>query len=220
MPEPYVWDEESHIARTPSGVWIPSTTQVMESMHLSFPFRRFVAEDVLDRRSRIGSDVHALTDLYDKYGDIDPTMLSMDTHGFVESYIGFRRISGFIPHAWSVRRCEHIGGHLLTGESDKEGTLNGHPAMLDLKTGAKSDSHGLQLSSYEMLKFRSTRIGRLIRAVLHLHEDGSPGTLQEYGEISPVDGTSYADTFLAGLHCLHWSMRRGYYSEQDFIEKA
>lgn len=218
MPLVHTFDPELHIVRDANGAWIPTSTQIMQAMHLSFNFRRFVEADILDRSSFIGTQVHNLTDIYDKYGDIDPTFLSMNTHGYVESYIGFRRISGFVPRACSVRYCELIGGYPLSGEIDKEGILNGHEAILDLKTGAKSDSHGLQLSSYEMLRFRSTRIGRVIRAVLHLHEDGSPGTLQEYPERSPIDGANYADTFMAALHCLHWSIRRGLYSERDFLE--
>lgn len=199
---------------------MPSVTQVLEAMHLSFDFRKFVEPDLLDRRSLIGTQVHNLTDIYDKYGDIDPTFLSVDTHGYVESYIGFRRISGFVPQSWSVRRCELIGGLTLTGESDKEGLLNNMPAIIDLKTGIKSDSHGLQIGAYEMLRFRSARIGRVVRAMLHLNADGSPGKLQEYGEHSSVDGTSYADTFLAALHCTHFALRRGYLTEQDFIQNS
>lgn len=218
MPIPYTFDAENHIVHDLKGNFIPTTTQVMEAMHLSFDFRRFVVPDVLDRRGRIGTAVHNLTDIYDRDGSIDPTWLDMDTHGFVDSYIGFRRISGFVPQSWSTRHCELINGLPLSGEEDKFGLLNGHRCLIDLKTGAKSDSHGIQLVSYEMLRFRSTRVGRIIRAVLHLHADGAPGTLEEYPEHSRIDGTSYADVFLAAHHCLHWSMRRGYFSEKDFLE--
>lgn len=218
MPDPYVWDEENHIARTPAGLWIPTTTQVQKAMHLSFDFERFVEADLLDRTGTIGSKVHDLTDIYDKYNDIDPTYLDMSTHGYVESYIGWRRLSGFVSVQWSVRMCETINGLQWSGELDKFGKLNGHDAIIDLKTGAKSDSHGIQLNSYEMLKYRSSRVGRVIKAIVHLHEDGSPGTMCEYKEHSPIDGSSYADTFMAALHCLHWSLRRKLYSERDFLE--
>lgn len=220
MPIPYVFDPETHIVRDLKGNWIPTTTQIQAAMHLSFDFKRFVEPDILDRTGRVGSQVHALTDIYDKYNDLDPSFLTSETHGYVESYIGFRRISGFKPKEWSVRYCENIGGYPVSGELDKDGTLNGHPCIADLKTGAKSDAHGIQLANYEQLKFASTRIGRVIRAVIHLHEDGRPGTIQEYGECSPVDGTHYGETFLAALHCFHWAMKRKFIDENYFLNNA
>lgn len=221
MPDPFVWDEENHIARTPSGLFIPTSTQVMECQHLSFDFRKWVEPDLLDRRSKIGKDVHYLADIHNKYGAVDPTWLSLDTAGFLQSWIEFKRLAGFVPQQWSVRLCETVNGLQWTGEFDQFGMIGKYPALLDLKTGSsKSDSWGFQLASYEMLKFRSPRIGRIIRAVAHLNANGSPGKLIEFPETSPVDGVAYADTFMAALHTTHVALRRGYLSEKDFLKAA
>lgn len=218
MPEPFIWDEANHIARTPDGYWIPSTTQVLELQHLSFNFQRFVAADVLDRRSKIGTEVHNLTDTYDEDGEVSPLWLTEETEGYLQSWIELRRISGFVPRQWSIRRCERINGMLVTGESDKEGTLGKHEAIIDLKTGSSaSDSWGFQLASYEQLRFRSPKIGRVIRAVAHLQADGSPGKLLEYPDCSPIDGAHYGDAFLAALHCTHIAIRRGFLTEYDVM---
>ena|ERR1700679_1144364 len=220
MPIPFTFDATTHICRDLQGRWIPTVSQVQEAMHLSFDFRKHVDGDLLDRRSLIGTQVHDLTDLHDKYGDVDPGWLTEDTAGYLESYASFKRISDFVPRQWSTRRCELINGLALSGETDKEGLLGKHEAIIDLKTGTTvSDGWGFQTNGYEMLKYRSPKVGRVIRAVAHLQRDGSPGKLVEFGEFSLVDGISYADTFLAGLHCMHAAIRRGYLTERDFIEK-
>jgi|SRR5882672_7121204 len=201
------------------GKFVPSVSQVMSCQNLSFPFDKFVEEDLLNRRSRIGTEVHRLADLHNQFGDLDLGWLTLDTHGFVESWIGLKRISGIKPYQWSTRRCELINGNPVTGETDVECLLNGHEAIIDLKTGSsKSDSWGCQLAAYECLKYRSPKIGRVIRAVAHLNSDGSPGKLVEFGECSPIDGTHYGDLFLAALHCTSYALRRGYLSEADFID--
>lgn len=216
MPVPFTFDEELHICRDMSGAWIPSATQVIELAGLSFDFKKYVERDVLDRRCAIGDDVHKLTDVYDTDGDLDPTWVGQDSAGYVDSYIGWRRLTGFAPQACSVRMCELIDGLPLTGELDVSGMLGKYPAIIDKKTGSTaSDSWGIQLALYEMLKFRSTKIGRVIRAVSHLRQDGSPGRTVEYGEFSPIDGMAYADLALMALHTVHARIRRGYLSERD-----
>jgi hypothetical protein len=183
--------------------------------------RGIIKQETLDRRCWIGREVHDLTDTLDQDGELNPLWVHDECAGYIESWEGFKRQTGFIPTAWSVRRCELIGGMALSGETDCEGTFPGPrgrriPAIVDKKTGASaSDSWGFQLCSYELLKFRSTKVGRLLRVVAHLNKDGSPGKALEYGERSPVDGISYADGFLAALHCVHIGIRRGYISERD-----
>lgn len=224
MPDKFTFDEEMHLCRNESGLFVPSSTQVMEVQHLSTDFDKLIqrgtlTRDALDRRGRIGKEVHQFTDFHDRYGSIDPSWLNLDNAGFVESWIGFKRISGFVPVEWSTRYCETVNGLQWTGELDNYGLLNGRPAIIDKKTStSSSDSWGVQLSSYEMLRFRSNRIGRVVRAVAKLNADGKPGKLVEFGERSKIDGTSYSETFLAALYCTHWSLRRGYLSERDFID--
>lgn len=223
MPLEYTFDEVNHICRDLKGNFIPTVSQVLEANNLCVNFRQlvergFIKRDLLDRRSRIGSEVHSLTDTHDEFGEVPDTWLTDETAGFVESWIGLKRISGFKPTAWSIRRTELINGMPVSGETDTEGTMGRYHVLVDKKTGATtSDSWGLQLAGYEMLKFRSPKIGRVARMVAHLQKDGSPGKFIEYQECSKIDGIHYGDTFLAGLHNLHVALRRGYLSERDFI---
>jgi hypothetical protein len=219
MPLPFTFDDRLHICRLMDGSFVPSVTQVMSAQGLSFNFQRYVQPDALDRCRALGTDVHALTDTLDQDGEIPDTWLTEQTAGYVESWRGFKRISGFVPSEWSVRMCEAINGFPLTGELDKYGMIGRYPAIVDIKTGARDDTHGVQTAAYEMLRFRSAKIGRLIRGVAQLFEDGSPGKLIEYPENSPMDGLSYADTFLSALQNVHYRLRRGRLSERDFISE-
>jgi len=176
-----------------------------------------ILSDALDRRSRIGRDVHAFSDFLDKNGMIDETWLDEDTAGYVESWRKLKDKARIVVLQSSIRMCEELGGLALSGEMDKDITINGKPGIVDLKTAsAKSDSWGSQLAAYEMLKYRSRRIGRNHRFVAHLDPKGDIGHLLEYGEYSPVDGMSYADSFLAALHCTYFALHRKYLTERDF----
>lgn len=222
MPDKFTFDAVNHIVRNEADLWVPTSTQVMELMHLSPDFDKFVARgiierDALDRRSAIGSEVHRLTDLYDRFGDLDPTWQDADTGGYVESYIGLLRLTNAEIIQSSVRMCETVDGLQWSGEMDKWVRVNGREGIWDLKTGTTaSDSWGCQLASYECLKYRSRRIGRINRCVAHLRKDGAPGRLIEYGDTSRLDGMHYADAFFAALHLTHAAIRRGYVSEKDF----
>lgn len=192
----------------------------MDAQRISFDFQRYVEPDKLERRRAIGSEVHDLTDTLDQDGEVPPTWLTEETEGYVESWRKFKVTARFVPSEWSVRMCDAINGYPVTGELDNFGLIAGkHPAIVDKKSGVSSDSHGVQLAGYEMLRFRSPRIGRVIRAVAQLNADGSCGKLVEYGETSPLDGMSYADTFLCALQNVHWRIRRGFLREEDFTER-
>lgn len=221
MPIPFVFDDALHLCRhADTGLFIPSATQVMDAQRISFDFKRFVEPDTLDRTRRVGSEVHDLTDTLDKDGEIPETWLTEETAGYVESWRKFKATARFEPSEWSVRMCEAINGFPLTGELDNYGLIAGkYPAIIDKKSGGSADSHGVQLAFYEMLRFRSPRIGRLIRAVAQLKADGSCGRLIEYPETSPVDGLSYAETALCALQNVHWRLRRGYLREEDFTDR-
>jgi hypothetical protein len=187
--------------------------------------RGIILQDTLDRRSWIGREVHDHTDTLDQDGEINPLWLCDDTRGYVQSWEGFKQTTGFIPTEWSVRYCECIAGMPLSGELDCFGTFPGPrqtriPAIVDKKTGASaSDSWAFQTCAYEMLRFASPKIGRLLRVVAHLKKDGSPGRAIQHAETSPIDGVNYADGFLAALHCVHIGIRRGYISERDVIDE-
>jgi hypothetical protein len=227
---PFSFDPVEHVCyNTQTGDLIPTVTQVIELAGIGPSFKKMVQRgildrDHLDRRCWIGREVHDLTDTLDQDGEVNPMHLCDETRGYVESWEGFKRVTGFVPTAWSIRRCELIGGMPLTGECDVEGHFPGPrglriPAIVDKKTGSSaSESWAFQTAAYEQLKYKSTKIGRILRVVAHLKADGSPGKAIEYPDVSPLDGVHYGDAFIAALHCVHIGLRRGYLSERDVVD--
>lgn len=177
----YTFDEATHICRDENGALIPSATQILRVQGLSPDLHQFVTEERLDRKSKIGRDVHWLSDVYDEHADIDRSWLTAETAGYFESWVAFRRISGFAPRRWSTRLYPTLNGFRYTMEFDKEGVLGRCPAILDLKTGAGKPAYwGYQLGAYEMGLTELPRLGRYVRAVCQLYEDGQPGRLIYY----------------------------------------
>ena len=152
--------------------------------------------DLIDRKSKLGTEVHDLTDMYDEFGGYDPSWLTPESEGYCASWVGFREMSGFVPVYNSHRFLATVNGMRFTGEIDNFGLLGGkYPAMLDKKCSEMSPpSWGYQLGGYELGYFRSPRCGRVIRAVVRLKSDGSPGQLIEY-----KDHENDAQQFLAAL---------------------
>lgn len=230
MPIAFTFDEALHLCRhATTEVWIPSVTQAITLSNLGPNFRELVRRRIITREQLghsqwLGKEVHDLTDVHDQDGEVNPLWLTDQTSGFLLSWEKFKDLTKFVPERWSVRRTELINGLPLTGESDKEGHLlvgrKRVSAMVDVKTGSsKSDSWGFQTNAYEMLKYRSIQTGREAKIVAHLQADGSCAKVYEYGEFSPIDGISYADTFLAGLHTVHAGIRRGNITEMDVLDE-
>lgn len=180
MIERHAWgtfEPINHIYKSTAGIWQPSTTQIIKEQGLGVDMS-MVDEEYLKWKSKIGTRVHHLTDVYDMNGSIDPKELTIDDDGYVESYIGFRRISGFVPKRVSFRHLANVNGLTYGMELDKEGHIGRYPAILDLKCSMmKPPAWGYQTAAYEMGVYGSPRCGRVIRAALRLYPDGRPGMM-------------------------------------------
>lgn len=188
----FTFDPILHVCRDANGIWCPSVTQIIEAQGLgtnwdevAFRIGRgniATGMDLIDRKSKLGSEVHDLTDMYDEFGGFDPSWLTPESEGYCASWAGFREMSGFVPVYNSYRFLATVNGMRFTGEIDNFGLLQGkYPAMLDKKCSeTKPPSWAYQLAFYEMGWFRSPRCGRVIRANVRLKADGSPGQLIEH----------------------------------------
>jgi hypothetical protein len=192
--EPFTFDPARHLCLDARGEWIPSVTQILEAQGLSCDFS-MVDPEYLEWKSRLGSEVHELTDIYDLTGDVDPGWLHSDNEGYYRSWIGFREMSGFVPEHVSYRRVSKVNGMRYTMELDKIGMLGKYPAILDLKCSEMDPpSWRYQTGAYEMGFFEAPRCGRVIRGNVRLKKDGSPGRLVEH-----KDHGNDAQQFLCAL---------------------
>lgn len=211
--EEFTFDRERHICRDMKGNWIISNTQILEAQGLTTDWDEVaqrIGRDRLDRKTKLGTEVHDLTDMYDEFGGYDPSWLTTENEGYCESWAGFRRMSGFVPIYNSVRRVALVNGMRYTMEVDNFGLLHGkYPALLDKKCSEMNPpGWGLQLAGYECGWFNSPRCGRVIRANVRLKADGSPGRLIEH-----KNHDHDAAQYLAALTNVTWRIQHGLLKE-------
>lgn len=195
---------KGHIYRDKKGAWLPSTTQIIKEQGLGVDFSMIDPEWLL-WKSAIGTRVHRLSDIHDLRGSVDPSELNIDTDGYLESWISFKRISGFVAQRVSFRQIANINGMLYGMELDKEGMLGKYPCILDLKCSMMNPpAWGYQTASYEMGVYSSSRCGRVIRGAVQLFKDGTPGRLLEH-----TNHLNDAQQFLSALCNIHERIRIG-----------
>ena len=121
-----------------------------------------------------GTRVHRLTELIDRGDtqlDVDDDML-----GYVDAYERFRKE---VPFEIQLIEKEVWSKHYrYAGRVDRVGLLNGHPSILDYKTGLTVEWwEGLQLAGYEVCLANYPTVikpdVRHRRYALHLRPDGT-----------------------------------------------
>lgn len=138
------FDADTH-TYTIGGERLPSVTQVLEIITdlEGIPFRH------LEYARGRGDAVHYACELHDQ-NDLDESTLEAELAPYVEAWIKFKRQTGFV-----VDKIEHRMFHpalLYAGTLDRTGTLDGRPAIVDIKAVAKVyPTTGPQTAAYEAL---------------------------------------------------------------------
>lgn len=167
------YDEASHGYYNPAGGWVPSVTQILSLVGLSD--YSMVPRETLERKRKIGSEVHELCATIDKYGAIDPSWISEDCQPYMTAYQLFRHEHHFEPDAALVERpiiaCVH--GMLFGVTPDAPGKLRGIDAILERKcVEAPLGAWAVQTCFQEMARYGSNRCGRSQRFALQLKKNG------------------------------------------------
>lgn len=145
----FTFDEASHTYRDEEGLILPSTTQVLKANG----FINFDGIDpaVLERKRKLGSLVHRVTELYDKGEELSCFEIPSAIEDYVEGYINFRYDSGFAPELIEQRMLGEMYGMVWGMTPDRTGLINGEPHIVELKCGsAEHPAWGLQLASYDL----------------------------------------------------------------------
>jgi len=121
---------------------IPSVTQILQNEGLIDTY--FFEPE----HARKGRELHEITELVDK-GLTSIDGLPADYIPYIEAYISFLRISG-VKILQSEKRLYHelLG---FAGTLDRYVSINGHEAIIDIKTGVKAKWHPVQLAGYKIL---------------------------------------------------------------------
>lgn len=161
--------------------------------------------DVLDAKRDLGVAVHLATQYYDE-GDLDRDALPKPVIPYLEAYILFREITGFLPTHIEYRVYSEDYG--FAGTLDRVGTFtkfksgrNGRPCVIDLKSTYRlAPIYGVQTALYEYAFTGRAINNRLRRFALQL----KPGGIYRLEEFRDPSDLSVG---LAALTLLNWRAR-------------
>lgn len=144
----FTFDEATHCYRDNRGIVRPSVTRCMDQTGLAD--YSMVRADILERKSRLGTETHWATRLYDE-NDLDWNSLWEEVKPRVDAWAEFRAITGFtpFPNRIEFRHMACYNGMEYGMACDREGLLRGKLGVAEIKTSAnEEDWHAIQLTGY------------------------------------------------------------------------
>lgn len=140
------FDEAAH-AYALDGSPLPSVTQILAG--LASYGQPIVRRDGWTEAARErGSDVHAAIHLL-TLGKLDRSSLTEEIAPYIVAYEQFLRESFFEPMVVETRMASRV--HRFAGTLDAVGMRDGCMTLVDVKSGAYSPWHDLQLAAYAIL---------------------------------------------------------------------
>ena len=165
--QPFTFDPNIHEYRVGSQV-VPGVTHTLaEGGLVAF---RFVAQDVLERKSELGREVHRACHLHNlsKLGQYDPQVKP-----YLHSWIRFKEQSrSFKLIASELQTVASLNGMQFGMQLDCNAFIDGADTVIEIKTGAIYPHHAIQTAAH--LHHRSGVLGaereRVIGRVRALYE--------------------------------------------------
>jgi hypothetical protein len=168
----FSYEHDSHTYRNGAGIVRPSVTQTLKLGGVID--YSMVPPAILENARRRGSNVHAWTAEYDRYGEIDPTWIQDDEAPYFEAWLKFRRESRAMFDTIEQPMLRTIRGMEVGGTPDRIGYLGRNRFIFDIKCcRSKHPGWALQLASYEMMETRRARVGHMGRMIVQLYPNGS-----------------------------------------------
>lgn len=157
-----------------NGDPVPSVTTLLAPLY-DFSF---VDPEVLKAKGMLGTAVHLACELHDQDNldveSVDPAVLP-----FLDAWIKFRAERDFTP-TLTEQQVYHPQLR-YAGTLDRTGMLDKKMGVIDIKTGASTPVHGMQLAAYsEALRADPTWDGpkQLTRWIVQLKADGTYAAAQ------------------------------------------
>ena len=167
----FSYDDDLHEYRNAAGIVRPSVTQTLKVGGVID--YSMVPPAILENARRRGTNVHAWTAEFDRYGSIDETWLQEDEIPYFEAWKKFRRESKFVITEIEQPMLGSILGMEVGGTPDRLGFLGRNKFVLDIKCcRARHAGWALQVADYEMMKTRVPRVGHLGRMIVQLFPTG------------------------------------------------
>lgn len=147
-----LFDPELHeYADSETGEVIRSVTQILLDAGL-IDNRWYTAE----ARER-GTAVHTLCERYAQGVRVDDKGRALDSLEYVISFAGWMRETGAYAICTESLISGEINGKRYAGRFDGLYEIHGKRYLVDVKTGAKSKWHKMQLAAYSLARFEDGR---------------------------------------------------------------
>lgn len=208
--EKFQFDEASHIYSIDRGgktIQIPGVTRILDTSGLVN--YRFVRPDILERKSRLGKEIHRVTAMFDlkilDFDSVDARVLP-----YLEAWMDFRRQTGFIPSRIEYRCIGEANGIQFGMTIDVSG-FTGRRRNIDTIVEKKATvsilpHHDVQTAGYSLglpKKGIQSALARFLsrrRIIVKLEPTGK-------ARIHECDKREDAETFLHALWLSAWKMR-------------
>ena len=168
----FSFDEDTHTYRNADGIERISVTQALHQVGC-YDFS-MVRRDVLERKARIGRNVHRFTAEWDCEGEIDETWIASDEIGYFRAW---QRLMGDYCFTWEKveePQMATILGMEVGFTPDRVGWRNGVRWVVDLKCcTTRHPAWELQTADYEMLLTGRPHLGMMCRMAALLRPDGT-----------------------------------------------
>jgi hypothetical protein len=205
----FSFNEGNHTYHS-GGVNIPSCTRVLD--HAGLVSYDMVREDVLARKSKIGTLVHLATAYYDReeldWASFTDSEIDQENKRRVEAWAQFREDTRFAPFLIEQRSMASVNGMRFGMTVDRVGIMNGRECVVEIKTTAQVHPwYAIQTAGYALgaphtyASQRAAFINRR-RVVVLLGPDG------RYKKTDFNDKTD-ADVFTSALHVSWWKLQHG-----------
>ncbi len=135
-------DHASHVY-TWNGRPVPSVTQILDHGGYGADIPNTVAADVA---CEFGDHVHTATSLVDHKCCVVPRLREIAVLRHYATFLASHR-----PAYTAIEQPVYSKRLRVAGTPDRYGWMFGHPFVLDIKTGAPSPFHGVQLAGYDLL---------------------------------------------------------------------
>lgn len=208
-PRTFSFDPESHTYLV-GGIPTPSCTGVLRSSGFVPP--AFLDQDMLERRSELGREVHKACDLHNRGKEFT---CDSAVRGYLNSWIEAKRMLALDLKLSEFQQIAEINGMMFGMQLDVLALLAHQEYVIELKIGPILPHHALQLAGYAAGLYHprfETALARFRirkRLALQLNEHGLLAIVHRFEEKSDLD------VFTSMLHSMHWKKKHEkFYREQ------
>ena len=189
---------------------VPSVTTIMKDVgyypwafgvsrdrpeEIKFPTpREEELQHKLDTAAQRGTAVHKITEDFDRTGVL-PDSIVPELEPYISAYLDFKKQNDIEIDA--IEEFVFNEEFWYAGALDRVMTINGVPAIVDLKTGQTACTTGVQLAAYLFAYQSTTDSGEFTRFGLHLRPNGTY-------KLVPYKNNQDLSNFLAAVRVYHY----------------